>query len=698
MDIWPGAPYPLGARFDGSGTGFAVFSSSASVIELCLFDDQGRERRVILPSREGHVWHGYLPDVGPGQRYGFRAHGTYEPERGARCHPYKLLVDPYARAIEGSVRWDESVFSYPFDAPDAAGLTDSAPFVPKSIVVSPFFDWGLDRAPNIPLDESVILEVHVRGFTARHPELPEHLRGSYAGLAHPAVVEHLTGLGVTAVELLPVHHFVHAKSLIDRGLRNYWGYDTLGYFAPHSEYSSSGDRGQQVTEFKHMVRTLHTAGIEVIIDVVYNHTCEGNHLGPTLSMKGLDNQSYYRLVEGQEQYYMDYTGCGNTVDVRSPFALQMVTDSLRYWAEEMRVDGFRFDLATAVSRETNGFDPFGGFLDIMQQDPILRQKKLFAEPWDVGEGGYQVGAFPAYWSEWNGKYRDDMRDFWRGEDGRLGVFARRLTGSADIYEHHGRPPRASVNFVTCHDGFTLRDLVSYNEKHNAANGEDNRDGESHNRSWNCGAEGETDDRAILSLRARQQRNLLSTLLLSQGIPLLLGGDEMGRTQRGNNNPYCQDNEISWIDWEAKNEELFQFTAQLVRLRRSHPVLRQRRWVHGRDVDADHPGVIWFRPDGVEMSKADWDVAFARSITVYLNGRSLAPDSVGATRMDRSFLLMFNASHDDLFFVIPPHIETKEWVQALDTAAVGREFRVRSMKRRRRVQITGRSVKILMTEA
>jgi glycogen operon protein len=674
-----------------------MFSSAARRVELCLFDEAGREQRVDLSNREGPVWYAYLPGVSPGQRYGYRVHGSYDPSHGHRCHPYKLLVDPYARAIEGSVHWHPSLFAYSFDAPESAELTDSSPYVPKSVVVSPYFDWGLERAPSIPLDETVLLETHVKGLTAQHPDLPSHLRGTYAGLAHPVIVEHLVRLGINAVELLPVHHFVHSKSLADRGLRNYWGYDSLGYFAPHAEYSAAGQRGEQVGEFKHMVRTLHAAGIEVIIDVVYNHTCEGNHLGPTLSFKGLDNASYYRLVEEQREYYMDYTGCGNTVDVRSPFALQLIIDSLRYWAVDMRVDGFRFDLATAIAREQHGFDPFGGFLDIVQQDPILRAKKLFAEPWDVGEGGYQVGGFPAHWSEWNGKYRDDIRDFWRGEEGRLGVFAQRFMGSADIYEHHGRAPRASINFVTCHDGFTLHDLVSYNDKHNDANGEDNRDGESHNRSWNCGVEGETKNPEILRLRARQQRNFLTTLMLSQGIPLLLAGDELGRTQRGNNNPYCQDNEISWTDWSQVDDDLHAFFRRLVRFRSNHPVFRQRRWVHGREAPEERLGVIWYRPDGGEMEPKDWGVPFARSLAILLNGGNLPVGDQGTEQLDHSFLIMVNASHEDVSFVLPAATESNHWMQVIDTSAIGREFRTRSMKRRRRVTIIGRSIRVLMTQ-
>ncbi|HVE29257.1 MAG TPA: glycogen debranching protein GlgX, partial [Mycobacteriales bacterium] len=548
MQVWPGSPYPLGATYDGMGTNFSLFSEIADRVQLCLFDDGGRETMIDLPEVDGFVWHGYLPNIGPGQRYGYRVHGPYDPGSGQRANPHKLLLDPYAKAIDGKVDWHNSLFSYDFDFPADRNDDDSAPFLPKASVVNPYFNWGTDRPPARPYNETVIYEAHVKGLTFLNKNIPLEMRGTYAGLSHPAMIDHFQKLGVTAVELMPVHQFVHDHSLRQRGLRNYWGYNTIGFFAPDAAYSSSGTAGQQVQEFKAMVRDLHEAGIEVILDVVYNHTAEGNHFGPTLSMRGIDNASYYRLVDGQPEYYMDYTGTGNTLNVRHPHTLQLIMDSLRYWVLEMHVDGFRFDLAATLAREFYDVDRLSAFFDLVQQDPTVSQVKLIAEPWDVGPGGYQVGNFPPQWTEWNGKFRDTVRDFWRGEPATLGEFAARITGSPDLYEHSSRRPVASINFVTAHDGFTLRDLVSYNEKHNEANGEGNRDGESHNRSWNCGVEGETDDLEILELRAQQRRNFLATLFLSQGVPMLLHGDETGRTQRGNNNGYCQDNDITWLDW------------------------------------------------------------------------------------------------------------------------------------------------------
>ncbi|MDQ1696705.1 MAG: isoamylase, partial [Frankiaceae bacterium] len=553
MTIWPGAPYPLGATYDGSGTNFAVFSEVAERVDLCLFDDDGAEKRVRLPERDAFVWHGYLPNIGPGQRYGFRVHGPYEPAAGLRCNPHKLLLDPYAKAIEGSIDWDESLFAYRFDDPDERNDADSGPHMVKSVVISPFFDWQNDRLPRTPYNETVVYEAHVKGLTIRHPQIPEEMRGSYAALGHPVMIDHFHRLGVTAVELMPVHHFAQDHYLQERGLRNYWGYNTLGFFAPYNAYSSAGSRGQQVQEFKAMVRRLHEAGIEVILDVVYNHTAEGNQMGPTLSMRGIDNQAYYRLMADDPQYYMDYTGTGNSLNVRHPHTLQLIMDSLRYWVTEMHVDGFRFDLAATLAREFHDVDRLSTFFDLVQQDPIVSQVKLIAEPWDVGEGGYQVGNFPPLWTEWNGKFRDTVRDYWRGEAATLAEFGSRLTGSSDLYESDGRKPYASINFVTAHDGFTLHDLVSYNEKHNEANGEDNKDGESHNRSWNHGVEGETDDTDVISLREQEKRNFLTTLFLSQGVPMLLHGDELGRTQGGNNNAYCQDNELSWVDWDRARD-------------------------------------------------------------------------------------------------------------------------------------------------
>ncbi len=558
METWPGSAYPLGATFDGSGTNFALFSESAERVELCLFDEDRVETRIEMQDVDAYVWHCYLPQVQPGQRYGYRVHGTYEPTQGQRANPNKLLLDPYAKATFGEIDWHPSLFSYQLGDPTSINNDDSAPHMMLGVVINPFFDWAGDRHPRIPYAESVIYEAHVKGLTQLNPNIPEDSRGSYSALAHPAMIEHYQRIGATAVELMPVHQFVHDSTLLERGLRNYWGYNTIGFFAPHNGYSATGQLGQQVQEFKGMVRSLHDAGIEVILDVVYNHTAEGNHLGPTLSFKGIDNDAYYRLVDNDRQYYMDYTGTGNSLNVRHPHSLQLIMDSLRYWVLEMHVDGFRFDLASALAREFYDVDKLSTFFELVQQDPTISQVKLIAEPWDIGPGGYQVGNFPPQWTEWNGKYRDTVRDFWRGESATLGEFASRFTGSADLYEHDGRRPVASINFVTAHDGFTLADLVSYNEKHNDANGEGNNDGESHNRSWNSGVEGPTDDPAIQTLRARQQRNFLATLLLSQGVPMVLHGDELGRTQQGNNNTYAQDSELSWIHWELADTPLTEF--------------------------------------------------------------------------------------------------------------------------------------------
>src|SRR6185436_17078635 len=576
-------PYPLGATYDGAGTNFSLFSEAAERVELCLFDDSGAQQCIDLPEMTGYIWHGYLPNVNPGQRYGYRVHGTWDPNAGLRCNPSKLLLDPYGKAVDGDVKWNEAVFPYHFHDENSKNETDSAPFDPKPVVTNPYFDWGNDRPPRTPWHETVIYETHVKGISKRHPQVPEGQRGTYAGLSSSAMMRHLKTLGITALELLPVHQFIHDKDVIDRGLRNYWGYNSISYLAAHNEYSSGGQLGQQVQEFKQMVKTLHAEGIEVILDVVYNHTAEGNHLGPMLSMKGIDNLAYYRVVAGDPRYYMDYTGTGNSLNMRHPHVLQLIMDSLRYWVLEMHVDGFRFDLAATLARELHDVDRLSAFFDIIQQDPVISQVKLIAEPWDVGEGGYQVGNFPPLWHEWNGKYRDEVRDFWRGEEGVLNELAYRFTGSSDLYESDGRRPSASINFITAHDGFTLEDLVSYNDKHNEANGEGNRDGESHNRSWNCGVEGPTDNEDVNRLRQRQQRNFLATLFLSQGVPMLLGGDEIGRTQQGNNNGYCQDNEISWYDWEGADESLLQFTRDLIRLRSEHHVFSRRRWFQGRPI-------------------------------------------------------------------------------------------------------------------
>ncbi|MEU6208229.1 glycogen debranching protein GlgX, partial [Micromonospora musae] len=578
MQVWPGERYPLGATYDGMGTNFAIFSQLAEKVELCLFDewDTGAERRVELREVDAYVWHAYLPGVEPGQRYGYRVHGPYDQANGVRCNPHKLLLDPYAKAVDGDVTWDPAVYDYDLEHPERMSEADSAPFMPKSVVVNPYFDWGNDKPPRTPYHHSVIYEAHVRGLTMRHPDVPEELRGTYAGIASPPMIEHLTRLGVTAIELMPVHQFVHDHRLADLGLRNYWGYNTIGFFAPHHGYSALGRQGQQVQEFRGMVKALHSAGIEVILDVVYNHTAEGNHLGPSLSFKGIDAPSYYRLSEEDRRYFVDYTGTGNSLNVRSPHSLQLIMDSLRYWVTEMHVDGFRFDLAATLAREFYEVDRLSTFFEVVQQDPVVSQVKLIAEPWDVGPGGYQVGNFPPEWTEWNGKYRDTVRDFWRGEPATLAEFASRISGSADLYQDDGRRPFHSINFVTAHDGFTLADLVSYNDKHNEANGEENRDGESHNRSWNCGVEGPTDDDAVLALRARQRRNFLATLMLSQGVPMIGHGDELGRSQQGNNNAYCQDSELSWVDWENTDEQLLEFVATLVAFRRRHQVFRRRR--------------------------------------------------------------------------------------------------------------------------
>ncbi|MGH3753534.1 MAG: glycogen debranching protein GlgX [Pseudonocardiaceae bacterium] len=671
MHIWPGSPYPLGATYDGGGTNFAIFSEVAQRIELCLFGDDGAEIRLWLPERDGLIWHGYLPRVGPGQRYGYRVHGPYEPAAGLRCNPHKLLLDPYAKAIDGRIEWDESLFSYRFGQPRSVNNTDSAPYAMKSVVINPFFDWAGDRPLHIPYHQTVIYEAHVKGMTMRHPRIPDDVRGSYAGLAHPVMISHFQRLGVTAVELMPVHQFVHDSTLAQRGLRNYWGYNTIGFFAPHNDYACFGTRGEQVQEFKAMVRALHRAGIEVILDVVYNHTAEGNHLGPTLSFRGIDNAAYYRLVDGDLEHYYDTTGTGNSLNVRHHDSLRLIMDSLRYWVTEMHVDGFRFDLAAALARELHEVDRLAAFFDLVNQDPVVSQVKLIAEPWDVGEGGYQVGGFPPLWTEWNGKYRDTVRDFWRGEPASLAEFASRFTGSSDLYEADGRRPHASINFVTAHDGFTLTDLVSYNDKHNDANGEDNRDGESHNRSWNHGVEGPTDDGNIVALRERQKRNLLATLMLSQGVPMISHGDELGRSQDGNNNVYCQDNEISWIDWEDArgHEVLTDFTASLARLRAEHPVFRRRRFFQGRPIwGSNIEDIAWLRPDGRQMCDEDWNAGSANAIAIFLNGQGIPErDALGERITDDSFLLLINAYHQSIMFTVPDQAYGRTWEIVVDTA-------------------------------
>jgi isoamylase len=667
MQVWPGRPYPLGATYDGVGTNFAIFSEVAERVELCLFDPDGHEQRVALTEVDGYVWHASISGIGPGQRYGYRVHGPYEPTTGRRCNPAKLLLDPYATAIDGDVEWDPAVYSYPLGGDDLVVQGhDSAPFVPRSVVTNPWFEWGDDRQLRRPWHETVVYELHVKGFTARHPDVPEDLRGTYAGLAHPAAIAHLRDLGVTAVELMPVHQFVHDHVLVDRGLSNYWGYNSIGFFAPHSGYSAWGVE-QVANEFRFLVKSLHAAGIEVILDVVYNHTAEGNHLGPTLAFKGIDNAAYYRLADGR--HYFDTTGTGNTLNMRHPHVLQLIIDSLRYWVTEMHVDGFRFDLAASLARQFHEVDRLSAFFDLIQIDPVISQVKLIAEPWDLGEGGYQVGNFPTLWSEWNGRYRDTVRDYWRGADRVLADFGYRLTGSSDLYGRTGRRPYASINFVTAHDGFTLTDLVSYDRKHNEANGEANRDGEDHNRSWNTGVEGPTDDPAVVALRARRKRSMLATLLLSQGVPMLRGGDELGHSQQGNNNAYCQDNDLSWLRWDGVDRDLLAFCTRLIALRAAHPVFRRRRFFEGRPLrGSEISDIAWLRPDGVEMSDEDWDVGFARSLAVFLNGRALPdPDPLGQRIHDDTFLVLLNAHDDTVPFTTPPATWAESWTTVVDTA-------------------------------
>jgi isoamylase len=674
MMAWPGAPFPLGATWDGRGTNFSLFSESAERVELCLFDEQDVEVLVELPERTAFNWHGYVPGVGPGQRYGFRVHGPYAPEAGHRFNPSKLLVDPYAKAIEGTVEWERAnVFPYRWLGTAEDDLEpdreDDAAAVPKSVVVDPGFDWEDVRQPRTPWSDTIIYETHVRGFTKLHPEVPEHLRGTYAGLASDEAVSYLHSLGVSAVELLPVHHFIDEHHLIAKGLRNYWGYSSIGFFAPHSEYSATGRRGEQVREFKGMVKALHRAGIEVILDVVYNHTAEGNHLGPMLSFRGIDNASYYRLVPDEPRRYMDFTGTGNSLNPVHPSVLRLIMDSLRYWVLECHVDGFRFDLASALAREFYEVDRLAAFFDTIHQDPVISQVKLIAEPWDLGPGGYQVGNFPVLWTEWNGRYRDELRDFWRGR-GHAAEFSRRLAGSADLYQQDGRKPFASINFVTAHDGFTLRDLVSYEEKHNESNLESNRDGTDDNRSWNCGVEGPTDDPEVLALRARQQRNFLATLFLSIGVPMMLGGDERGRTQLGNNNAYCQDNEVSWLDWSGGDGDLLEFTRRLIELRKSHAAFRREWFLTGEPGEGSRlPDVWWIRPDGRRMTRQDWENPEAHVLGVFLNGEAIRRRTAeGEPLTDDSFLVLFNASASEVAFVLPARRFGRVWQVELSTAS------------------------------
>ncbi len=672
MQSWPGNPYPLGATFDGSGTNFALFSSVAEKVELCLLSPQGTEERVEMTEVDAWVWHAYLPGVVPGQRYGYRVHGPWDPADGKRCDPSKLLLDPYARAVDGQITTANSLYSYDFDAPDTPNHEDSAHDTMVAVVVNPYFDWGHDRPPHHDYSETIIYEAHVKGMTMRHPDIPDRMRGTYAGMAHPVVIAYLKELGVTAVELMPVHQFVDDPVLQEKGLSNYWGYNTIGFFAPHNAYASTGTAGEQVAEFKSLVKALHAADIEVILDVVYNHTAEGNHMGPTLSFKGIDNAAYYRLVDGDRQHYFDTTGTGNSLLMSSPHVLQLIMDSLRYWVTEMHVDGFRFDLASTLARQFAEVDRLSAFFDLIHQDPVVSQVKLIAEPWDVGVGGYQVGGFPPLWSEWNGQYRDTVRDFWRGEFSSLPQFASRLAGSADLYEHTGRKPVASINFVTAHDGFTLRDLVSYNEKHNEANLEDNKDGESNNRSWNCGAEGPSEDPEVLALRARQQRNFLTTMVFSQGVPMILHGDEFGRTQEGNNNAYCQDNPITWVDWDldASQKALLAFTRRLIRMRREHPVLRRRRFFKGaatRGGESDLGEVEWFTPGGEHMTDEEWNQPWARATMVFYNGDAIGePNRFGQRIVDDDFLLLLNAAPEDVDFTIPDVVYGRTWLTVANT--------------------------------
>lgn len=667
--------YPLGASYDGAGVNFALYSQVAQKVELCLFDEHDVETRIEMTERNSYVWHNYIPGLHPGQRYGYRVYGPYDPVHGLRCNPNKLLLDPYAKAIEGNIDGDESLFSYWFKSPDdnsAMNDLDSAAHTMKSAVINPYFDWGNDQHPYISYHDSVIYEAHVRGMTNLNMDVPPDIRGTYAGLAYPSVIEYLKKLGITAIELMPIHQFVNDSFLQEKGLSNYWGYNTIGFFAPHNAYSSSGERGEQVNEFKSMVKAYHRAGMEVILDVVYNHTAEGNHMGPTLSFKGIDNASYYRLVEGDQQHYFDTTGTGNSLLMRSPHALQLITDSLRYWVTEMHVDGFRFDLAATLARQFQEVDKLSAFFDIVEQDPIISRVKLIAEPWDLGSGGYQVGGFPSSWSEWNGRYRDTVRDFWRSQPSTLPEFASRLMGSSDLYQVNGRRPVASVNFITAHDGFTMNDLVSYNEKHNEANGEGNRDGESNNRSWNCGVEGPTTIPDVNDLRQRQMRNMFATLLFSQGIPMICGGDEVARTQQGNNNAYCQDNEISWTNWhlDKGRKELLAFVSKLIHLRLDHPVLHRRRFFTGREPGDDSntiPQVEWFDHTGSIMDMDDWQNTHAFSMMIYLNGSDIPEvDWYGNRMVDNDFILIFNAHYEPIMFTLPDERYGRKWQLVVDT--------------------------------
>jgi glycogen operon protein len=705
MRIWPGRPYPLGATWDGEGINFSLFSENATAVELCLFDgpdSDSESHRIRIEEQTDQIWHLYIPGLWPGQHYGYRVYGPYEPEAGHRFNPNKLVIDPYAKSIAGTIEWSDAMFGYRIGDPKADlsfDTRDNAGNIPKCVVIDQAFTWGGDHLLKTPWEKTIIYEVHVKGFTARHPDVPEHMRGTYAALTTPAVIDYLVNLGVTAIELLPVHQFVRDKHLADRGLTNYWGYNTIGFFSPDIRYAVSPVRGRHVREFKTMVKTLHSAGVEVILDVVYNHTAEGNHLGPTLSFRGVDNASYYRLMADDKRYYMDYTGCGNTLNVTHPRTLQLIMDSLRYWVIELHVDGFRFDLASTLARELHEVDRLSAFFDILHQDPILSQVKLIAEPWDVGEGGYQVGNFPVGWAEWNGKYRDTIRRYVKGDGGQVAELAYRLTGSSDLYSMSGRRPYASINFITAHDGFTLHDLVSYNQKHNEANGESNKDGVDDNLGWNCGVEGQTDDPAILELRERQKQNFLAILLLAQGVPMICGGDEIGRTQRGNNNAYCQDNDISWYDWklDRAQRDLLAFTRSLIAFRKSHPVLRRRRFFQGRRIrGSEVKDISWFRPDGKEMTDEDWNAGYAKSLALRLAGDAIAErDEKGRPIVDDTLLILLNAHHEPLSFTLPAHKRGVRWQPVLDTAASGASLKhVTTLKGGVRYDVEARSLVVL----
>jgi isoamylase len=669
--VYPGSPFPLGSTWDGEGVNFAIFSENATAIDLCLFDSAtGKEKKIRIKEVDNHIWHVYVPKLKPGQLYGYRVYGPYEPQNGHRFNPNKLLIDPYAKALSGRVEWNNAIFGYEMgNAEEDLSFSeeDSAPYIPKSVVIDPSFKWEGDKAPKIAYHQSIIYEAHVKGLTQLHPDIPEEIRGTYLGIAHPVTIQYLKDLGITAIELMPVHHFVNDGFLRDKGLTNYWGYNTIGFFAPDIKYSNSGNFGGQVNEFKTMVKELHKAGIEIILDVVYNHTAEGNHLGPTISFRGIDNACYYRLAE-DKRFCFDYTGTGNTLNAMLPSVLRLIMDSLRYWILEMHVDGFRFDLASTLARELHEVDRLGSFFDIIHQDPVISQVKLIAEPWDIGEGGYQVGNFPPGWAEWNGKYRDCMRDYWRGADSVLSEFALRFTGSPDLYKEGYRKPTASINFITAHDGFTLHDLVSYNEKHNEANGENNQDGESHNRSWNCGAEGPTDDADIIALRHKQRRNFLTTLFLSQGVPMLVAGDELGRAQNGNNNAYCQDNELSWINWQDADKDLISFTKKLTHFQHAHPVFCRRRWFKGRPIKGSGvEDIAWFLPDGNSMSEENWSHDFAKSLGVFLNGKALPGDGPKGERfIDNNFYIVFNAYEGELPYLLPSEEFGSAWLKVIDT--------------------------------